>query len=78
MRIAELHIKTWSGNISELKIKVLFDDNSEVIFLFLTENWCCDPSLELSHRDSSIEGHNKVFYGACIIKKIIPITTSDL
>ena len=28
--------------------KMEFGDNSEILFLFLSENICCDPSLELS------------------------------
>ena len=33
---------------SELHIKGCIEDNSKIIFLFLHENICCDPSLEPS------------------------------
>ena len=42
--------------ISELQIRDSIDNNSKIIFLFLNKNIHCDPSLELSQRDSSNEG----------------------
>ena len=33
---------------TELQIRGGTEDNSKIIFLFLNENICCDPSLELS------------------------------
>ena len=32
------------------------EDSSKVIFLFLNENICCDPSLEPSWQDGSNDG----------------------
>ena len=32
--------------VSELQIKRDIEDNSEIIFSFLNDNVCCDPSLE--------------------------------
>ena len=29
------------------------EDKKRIIFLYLNENICCDPSLEPSHRDGS-------------------------
>ena len=37
------------------------EDNSEKCFSFHNKNICCDPSLELSHRDSSNEGSQQMF-----------------
>ena len=39
--------------ISELQIRGGIEDNSRIIFNFLNENICCDPSLEPSQRDGS-------------------------
>ena len=39
-----------------LLIRASIEDNSRMIFLFLIENICCDPSLELSRRDGSNDG----------------------
>ena len=36
-------------------------DNSDIFFLFLNENICCDPSLEPSPRDGSNEGSQHMF-----------------
>ena len=36
-------------NVSELQLRWVFEDNSEIIyFLILNKNICCDPSLESS------------------------------
>ena len=37
-----------NNNISELQVRGDTEDNSKIIFLFLNENICCDPSLEPS------------------------------
>ena len=31
---------------AELQVRGGIEDNSKIIFLFLNENICCDPSLE--------------------------------
>ena len=36
------------------------EDNLKVIFLFLSENKCCDPSLEPSRQDSYNDGSQPV------------------
>ena len=41
---------------AELQIRGGIENNSKIIFLFLTENICCDPSLEPSRRDGSNDG----------------------
>ena len=41
-----------------------------IIFLFLIKTVCCDPSSELSRRDSKDEGHKICFKAE--ITKIIP------
>ena len=41
-----------------------------IFFLFLMETICCDPSSELSRRDSSKEGSQISFYAA--LMKITP------
>ena len=51
-----------------LQIRGGIEDNSNIVFLFLTENIHCDPSLELPQRDGSNEGHNVCFNGK--IRKI--------
>ena len=45
-------------------------DNLELIFLFLSENICCDPSLEPSQRYAFNEGYSVRFHGK--IRIIIP------
>ena len=45
---------------SERQIRRGIEDNSKVIFLFLNENICCDPSFERSHPNSSNEGSQHV------------------
>ena len=45
----------------ELQIRGDTEDNSELIFLFLNENICCDPSLELSWRNGSNDGSQNTF-----------------
>ena len=47
--------------IAELQIREGLEDNSKIIFL-LSENICCDPSLEPS-RDDSNDGSQNIFYG---------------
>ena len=44
-------------------------------FLFLNENICCDPSLELSRRDSSNGESQNIFYAEIwlIIPKLSPL-----
>ena len=42
-----------------------------IIFLFFIETICCDPSFEPSHRDSSDEGSQHMFYAEL---KVISIT----
>ena len=37
------------------------EDNSDIFFLFLNENICCDPSLEPSRRDGSNNGSQPMF-----------------
>ena len=44
--------KIWT----ELQIKGGTEDNSKIIFLFLNENICCDPSLEPSRQEGSNDG----------------------
>ena len=41
----------------------------QIFFLFLIENICCNPTLELSQRDGSNDGSKNVFYGVLIIPK---------
>ena len=53
---------------TELQIRGGREINSKIIFLFLNRNICCDPSIELPHRDSLGEavlmiGHKICFYG---------------
>ena len=36
------------GKKGKIKESIVFEDNPEILFLFLNENICCDPSLELS------------------------------
>ena len=54
--------------------------NSKIIFLFLNENLCCDPSLELSQWDGSTERSQNVFVwrNMAHYPKIIPVTLSYL
>ena len=41
---------------AELQIREGVEDNSTIIFLFLKESICCDPSLEPSWQDGSNDG----------------------
>ena len=36
--------------------------SDDIFFLLLNENICCDPSLELSQRDGSIDGSQNMFF----------------
>ena len=47
-----------ANSIVQLQKRGVIEDNSKIIFLFLNENICCDPSLEPSLQDGSNEGHN--------------------
>ena len=47
--------------LSELQITGGTEDNSKIIFLFLNENICCDPSLEPSQRVGSHAGSQHRF-----------------
>ena len=53
-------VKIW---YSKLQIRGAIEDNSKIIFLFLSENICCDPSLEPSQQDGSNDGSQICFYG---------------
>ena len=44
----------------ELKIRGGIEDDSKIIFL-ISQNICCDPSLELSCQDSSNDGSQNMF-----------------
>ena len=46
---------------SELQIRQGNEDNSNIVFLFLNQNICCDPSLEPSQRDGSNDGSQNMF-----------------
>ena len=46
---------------SELQIRGGIEDNSEIIFLFLNKNICCDSSLEPSWQDGSDDGSQYMF-----------------
>ena len=48
-------------DFSELQIRGGYEDNSKIISLFINENLCCDPSLELSRQDSSNDGSQHRF-----------------
>ena len=52
---------------SELKIRGGIEDNSNIIFLFLNENICCDPSLEPSRGDGSKNGSQNTFFNGEIL-----------
>ena len=57
-------------DIAELHIRGGFEDNSDIIFpYFSTKNNCCDPSLELSQRDSSTGGSQNTFLWSNMAKK---------
>ena len=49
------------GRDIELQIRRGTENNSKIIFLFLTENKCCDPSLEPFRRDGSNGGSQNMF-----------------
>ena len=53
-------------------------DNSNIIFLFLNENICCDPSLEPSQQDGSNDGLQNMFCGKNLdnYPKSIPVIPS--
>ena len=40
------------------QVRGAIKDTSKIFFLSLNENVCCDPSLEPSRRDGSIDGYN--------------------
>ena len=66
---------------SKLQIRGVIEDNSNTcIFLFLIKNICCDPSLELSHQDSSNDGSQHMFERSNIenYPLIIPFSLSYL
>ena len=46
---------------AERQIRGGIDENSKIIFLFLNENLCCDPSSEPSRRDGSNDGPEFMF-----------------
>ena len=46
---------------SQLPIRGRTEDNLKIIFLFLNENICCDPSLEPSRRDGSNDESQNMF-----------------
>ena len=48
-------------SLSELQIRGGTEDNSKIFFLFLNENICCDPSLQLSWQDSSNDESQNMF-----------------
>ena len=54
----------------ELQIWWVLEDNSEMIFLFLSKYICCDSSLEQSKLDGSNDGYYICLYA--VIWKIIP------
>ena len=45
---------------AELQISEGVEDNSTIIFLFLKESICCDPSLEPSWRDGTNDGSQNI------------------
>ena len=45
----------------ELQIREGIEDNLKIIFLISQMNTCCDPTLELSRRDSSNDGLQSMF-----------------
>ena len=48
--------------MAELQLKGgIEDNNSKIIFLFLNETICCDPSLEMSQGDGSNDGSQHKF-----------------
>ena len=47
--------------LPELQVRGVIEANSKIIFLFLNESICCDPSLELSQRDSYNDGSQNMF-----------------
>ena len=51
------------SNRTELQLRGGIEDNSKIKFLLLSENICCDPSLEPSQRDVSNDGSQNMFYG---------------
>ena len=40
--------------VAELQIRGAIEDNLKIIFIFLKENLCCDPSLEPSHNRTNM------------------------
>ena len=55
---AEYNINKHSA---ELQIRKENRDDSEIIFLFLDKNICCDPSLEPSLQDGSNDSSQHMF-----------------
>ena len=51
-----------SDTAYQLQIRGDIEHNSKMIFLFLEENICCDPSLEPSQRDGSNDGSQVCFF----------------
>ena len=56
--------------ISELRGGI--EDNSRIIFNFLNEDICCDPSLEPPQRDGSNDGSQNIYVFTVKIQIIIP------
>ena len=61
-------------DIAELQIRRGTEDNSKMIFIFLSKNihcdpsnMFCDPSSEPSQRDGSNEGSQNMFYGEILL-----------
>ena len=55
-----LRIQILEGKQLELQIRGSIEDNSKIIFLFLSENMLC-PSLESPQRDGSNDGSQNIF-----------------
>ena len=46
----------------ELQIRGGIEDNSWILFLYLKDNICDNPSLEQSRRDGSNDGSQNIFF----------------
>ena len=75
-----IYLEIRNRELSELQIRGAIYDNSKIIFLFLNENICCDPSLEPSQRDGPNDGSQNVFLwrNMASFSIIFPVTSSYL
>ena len=64
---------------TKLQVRGCIEDNSKIIFLFLNENICCDPSLKLSQQAGSDDGpHDRFLWKIWIIipkLSLLPLLT---